>query len=452
MWHLTPGTWYVARGTWYVNTLLRRILKNSGYLFSATGITAALGMVQGILAARLLGVTQFGLLGVITMFATVVNKLASFRMNELVVKYVAQHTAEDDPRGAAAVFKAALLVEGGTSLVAFAVLMALAPLGARYFAHDPATVGWFRLYGGGIILANLVFESGTGLLQIANRFRRIAVIQVGQSVLTLLLIGAAYWRGAGLFAVVLAYMTGKALGSLGVSAAALWEARTRWGGGWFRLPLSGLRSQWRELAHFAVSTNLSGTLSLINKDSELLWVSWLRSPTEAGYYKLALALANLVQMPVSPLPRATYPELSREVARRNWRNVRYVLKQGSRVAFAYTALVAAGLALLGRPLIATLYTPQYLPAYPALLILLAGFLVANTFYWNRVALLSLGRADLPAKINFGLALFKVAGILLLVPVWGYLANAGLLAASYFIGVTLAVSLFYRQLRTMDDRP
>ena len=432
-----------------MNVLLRRILKNSGYLFSATGITAALGMVQGILAARLLGVAEFGLLGVITMFATVVNKLASFRMNELVVKYVAQRTAAEDARGAAVVFKAALLVEGGTSLLAFALLLALSPLGARYFAHDPATAPWFMLYGGAIVLANLVFESATGLLQISDRFRRIAAIQVMQSLLTLALIALAYLRRGGLLDVVLAYMTGKALGSLGLTAAGLREAHRRWGRGWFRLPLSGLRSRWRELARFAVSTNLSGTLSLINKDSELLWISLLRSPTEAGYYKLALALANLVQMPVSPLPRATYPELSREVARRNWRNVRYVLRQGSRLAFAYTALVALGLAALGRPLIAALYTPEYLPAYPALLILLLGFLVANTFYWNRVALLSLGRADLPAKINFGLALFKVGGILLLVPLWGYLANAGLLAASYLIGVTLAVGLFYRELRRRE---
>jgi len=432
-----------------LNVLLRRIIKNAGYLFSATGISVALSMVQGILAARLLGVTAFGMLGIITTFTTLVNKLASFRMNELVVKYMAQHISEGDQPRAATIFKAALLAESGTSLVAFGLLMALAPLGARYFAHDPATVTWFRLYGGAIVLANLMFESATGLLQIFNRFRQQAAIQIGQSVLTLALIALAYLRQGGLSAVVLAYLVGKAAGSLGVTAAALWEARTRWGSGWFRYPLGLLAPKKGELFRFAVSTNLSGTLSLVNKDSELLWISLLRSPTEAGYYKLALALANLVQMPISPLPSVTYPELSREVARRNWKNVRYVLKQGSRLAFGYTAAVALGLFLLGRPLIALVYTSQYLPAYPALLLLLVGFLVANTFYWNRVALLSLGRADLPTKINFGLALFKIAGILLLVPIWGYLANAGLLAASYIIGVTLAVTFFYRLLQARE---
>ena len=70
--------------------------------------------------------------------------------------------------------------------------------------------------------------------------------------------------------------------------------------------------------------------------------------------------------------------------------VRYILRQGSRLAFLYTAAAALFLLLFGRPLIRYLYRPEFLPAFPALLILLAGFLVANSFYWNRTALLALG--------------------------------------------------------------
>jgi O-antigen/teichoic acid export membrane protein len=51
------------------------------------------------------------------------------------------------------------------------------------------------------------------------------------------------------------------------------------------------------------------------------------------------------------------------------------------------------------------------PAYPALVILLAGYLFANTFYWNRTALLALGRPDFPMKVNVIAAVLKLAGIL-----------------------------------------
>jgi O-antigen/teichoic acid export membrane protein len=132
------------------------------------------------------------------------------------------------------------------------------------------------------------------------------------------------------------------------------------------------------MINFAINTNISASLSLITKDSEVLWVALLRNPVEAGYYKVALSLANIVQLPISPLPQATYPELSREVARQNWSNVRYVLRQGSLLAELHLAVTIFLLRWVASAQF--VYTPEFLPAYPALLIVLAGYLVANTFY------------------------------------------------------------------------
>jgi O-antigen/teichoic acid export membrane protein len=385
----------------------------------------------------MLGVTDFGILGTITVFTSVINKFASFRMGELVIKYVGQYTERGDEARAAAVFKAAGLVELVTSLFAFVLVWLLAPLGARYFAKDVGLVSWFSFYGL-IVLANFAAESSTGLLQIFNRYNRIALVTVGQSLVTLGVITLAYLFGGGLFEVVLAYMVGKTCGALALTGIAFWEATRRWKPGWWSAPLGQLRAQGRELAGFALSTNVSATINLVNKDSELLWVSALRNPTEAGYYKLALALANMLQLPVSPLPQATYPELSREVARSSWSNVRYVLRQGSRLAMSYTLAAAVFLLLFGRLVIGYVYGTEFLPAYPALLILMAGFLVANTFYWNRTALLALGLPSYPARVNLAAAVLKIAGILLVVPVFGYLGSAGLLAGFYFFSIALNV--------------
>ena len=419
------------------NELVRRMVKNSGYLFSTTGISAAASMLQGILAARLLGAAGFGILGTITLFTSTINNFASFRMGELVVKYVGQFTEHEDSPRAAAIFKLAALFEMLASLVAFGLIMLLAPVGAKYFAKDPATAPLFVLYGL-VVLANLIAESSTGLLQIFDRFRRLAGLNIVQSMITLILIAVTFFSHGGLTGILVAYLVGKMIGALAITIAALVEANRRWGGMWWRAHLSLLRSSWRELARFAVSTNISSTISLVTKDSELLWVSLLRGPVEAGYYKLALALANMVQMPVDPLPQATYPELSRQVARDHWSNVRFILRQGSRMAGIYSIFMTLFLVLFGKILIPFLYSTEFLPAYPALVILLAGLLIANIFYWRRVALLALGRADFPAKVNFVLAIFKILGIVLLVPQFGFLASAALLAAFYWIGSLISV--------------
>lgn len=427
------------------NELIRRVVKNSGYLFSATGAAAALSMLQSILVARLLGVTDFGILGTITLFTSVINKFASFRMSELVIKYVGQYSVEGDESRAAAVFKSAGILESLTSLFAFGLIWLLAPLGAEYIAKDVSTSYWFVLYGL-IVLANFMAESSTGLMQIFDRFKIIAGVTLGQSLLTLGLISLVYVNQGGLYEVVLAYMAGKIAAALALAISAIVLATRRWGSAWWLAPIGLLRDQSRELVRFAFSTNISATINLVNKDGELLWVSALTGPTGAGYYKLALSLANLIQLPVSPLPQATYPELSREVASKNWGNMRYILRQGSLMAMAYSVAAGVFLLIFGKSLIAFLYTPEFLPAYPALLILMVGLLVANTFYWNRIGLLSLGLADYPAKINSIAAMFKVVGMIVLVPIYGFLGSAALLSGYYIFSVSLNVRKTFRELK------
>ena len=67
--------------------LLQKIVKNTGYLLSSNVASMGLSMMQSILAGRLLGVAGFGVIATITAFASMLNRLFSFRMNELVVKY-----------------------------------------------------------------------------------------------------------------------------------------------------------------------------------------------------------------------------------------------------------------------------------------------------------------------------------------------------------------------------
>jgi O-antigen/teichoic acid export membrane protein len=432
------------------NELIRRILKNAGYLFGATGVTSAMGFLQSILAGRLLGPSTFGILGSLTSFTSVVNRFASFRMDELVVRYVGHYQENDDPQRAAAVFKIAGLMEICSSVVAFGLIFALAPLGSRFFAHDTSLTFWFQIYGS-IVLANGIYESATGLLQILDRFRIMAIINVVQSVITLSLVVIAFFAKSGLNAVVIAYMSGKTLGSLAISFFALVEARRTWGANWWHTPLSLLKSEIRSLLTFAFSTNLSSTISLISKDSEVLWVSAFLGTQPAGYYLTALKLTGLIQLPVSPLPKATFPELAREIARKNWENVRYILRQGSRLAAIYSVPVTLVLMVLGRWLIGVTYGPEFIPTYEPLVILLVGYTFVNIFYWNRVALLSLARPVFPTLVNFSGMVLKLACIFLFVPRWGYLAFAVLLSGYYIFTVGIAAARVYLDLRSRTAR-
>ena len=415
------------------NPLLRRMLRNSGYLLSANGLATGGSMLQGALAARLIGVEGLGIIGLVTDFATNVNRLTSFRMGQLVVRYVGEYGAADDEERAAAAFKAAGLIEIASSLVAVALIVLLAPLAAQVLVRDPDTASLFRLYGVAI-LANLMNESATGLLQLSNRFGLLARITVGQSLLTLALMAVVFAGGGGLTQVVLVYTLGKASGALATSAVALVEARRRWGGGWWRARLPSLSSRWREMARFATSTNLATTITLITRDSELLWLGLLSDPVQVGYYKIARALAGIVSLPVEPMISTTYRETAVEVSHRRWPNVRYLLRSGNLLAGAWTLAAVFGLAVFGPWLIRVVYTAEFLPSYPVMLVLLIGAAAVNIFYWNRSLLLLLGKPAYPNGVHAIAGSLKIVGSILWVPFGGAMTMAGLLSG-YFVVTT-----------------
>lgn len=415
------------------NPLFRRVLRNSGYLVSANGLATAGSMLQGALAARLVGVEGLGILGLVTDFASNVNRLTSFRMGQLVVRFVGEYAAADEEQKAAAVFKAAGLIEIASSLVAVILIVLLAPLAATYLAHAPATAPLFMLYGLAI-LANLMNESATGLLQFSDRFGLLARITVGQSLLTLVLMVVAFVGGGGLTEVVLVYTLGKASGAIATTFLAILEARRRWGGRWWRAPLPSLASRWREMARFATSTNLATTITLITRDSELLWLGLLSDPIQVGTYKVARALAGVVYLPVEPMIRTTYRETAVEVGHRRWPNVRYLLRSGSLLAGAWTLVAVFGLAVFGPWIIRVVYTAEFLPSYPVLIVLLVGAAAVNIFYWNRSLLLLLGMPHYPNWVHAIAGALKIAGSIVWVPAGGAMAMAGLLSG-YFVATT-----------------
>ncbi|MCL4559644.1 MAG: oligosaccharide flippase family protein [Chloroflexi bacterium] len=434
---------------WGEDRLFRRVLRNSSYLFASN----AIGALMSILTARLLGVAGFGELGIIIAFVSNVNRLLSFRMSDVVVRYMGEYMARKEVDRAAALVKAAGLTEAATSLLAYVVLMLLAPLGARYIVKDPAATPLFLLYGVSI-LANITTETATGVLQVGNHFRSQALINLVQACLVTGVITAAYVMHGGLAMILWAYLIGKIVLGIGPIVVAIYRLRGMLGPRWWQASFDLLPPR-RELVHFALSTNFSGTINMIVRDSEVLWVGYFFTSLQAGYYKAALMIINLIVMPITPFVNTTYPEINHVIVTRQWGKLRKLLKQVTLVAGAWTGVVALGLVLIGKqaiflpwsffgqPLVlfGRAFSPlkaSYLPAYPALMILLVGFGIANVLFWNRPLLLSLGLPGFPLKVALWATVAKVALTFLIVPTYGYIAEAILLTAYFAVTVGLNV--------------
>lgn len=426
--------------------LLKKILTNTSYLLSSNVLGMGLSVVQSILAGRLLGVAGFGVIATITAFASTLNRVFSFRMNELVVKYFGEASAQNQNDRAAAVIKAAALGEASSAILSFLLLILLAPFAAKVLADDPTTAPLFIMYGG-MILVNFATETSTGILQVRNKFRNQALVNLTSSILTASIIVWAFFTHRGIMEIMWAYLIGKIILGLGTAILGFREMNTSLGKNWWKTPFSNL-PPFKELAGFAFSSNISSTIILLVRDNEALWIALFLSPVEVGYAKTALAIINLVQVPITPFISTTYPEINKAVIQKNWKLLRRLLKRVTLISGGWTGLTALGLAFFGRWLL-RFYGLEFQPAYVPMLIFLVGLGFANIFFWNRPLLLSLGLPMVPYRYSLYCGIAKVLLAILLVPYLGLNFEAFLLSAFFVVSVSLIIMHGFKEIRKRE---
>ena len=84
---------------------------------------------------------------------------------------------------AAAVIKLAGGAEFLTSILAYLLLLLIAPFAAKFILKDDTTSTWIMIYGIAL-LANFLTETSTAVLQLANKFKTIAILNLLQNSLT----------------------------------------------------------------------------------------------------------------------------------------------------------------------------------------------------------------------------------------------------------------------------
>jgi O-antigen/teichoic acid export membrane protein len=428
---------------WKEDHLLRRVVKNSSYLFSSNVISAVLSFIQTVIAVRLIGVASWGLVAAIQTFASNINRFLSFRMSEVVLKHLGPALADNEKQEAAVLVKAAGLTEAITSIVAFLILLLLTPWASRVFARDISKAPLFVFYGL-ILLSNLVYETSTGVLQATHRFDHLARANLIQSIITFTLICGTYvlYRWGKLIpvphlveAVLLAYVIGKTYMGLSLVIVAIRELNRKLDAGWWHFPLRTLSNK-HSLVTFALNTNLNSTVNLVFRDNIQLYLAALLSLTEVGYFKIAMTFIIPITMILDPFIAPTYAEISRTIAKFEWKTTLRLLKRISAIASTVVLTYWAAWAATGWWIIPTLYKKQASPVYPVLLILIAGYGFAGIFQWNRSLFLSFGKPGYPILISTLVGVIELALMSTLVPTYGYLMMALILSGYFIVSVGL----------------
>jgi O-antigen/teichoic acid export membrane protein len=324
------------------------------------------------------------------------------------------------------------VTEAFVSLLAFLVVVLTAGLAERYVAKTADTAFLFIIFSIGL-LANFNTETSTGILQVTGTVKLLGTVNLIQSIITTLIIAAAFlWNGS-LEIILIAYLVSKTILGLGLFLAAQVQLHHLLGRGWWKEPFSTLTNT-RELVRFAVSSNISATIIKIFRESEPVWVGILLSTEAVGYYGLAYQIVGYLSIPADPLISAVYPELNRLSVQKAWTRLKEFLYKVTMLAFAYNMVLALGLVLFGNWAIIIIGGREFLPAYPAMIALLVGLAFNYILFWNRPLLLSLGQPTFPIRVTLIVGLLKVALAFVFVPRYGIVAAGALLSFYYIASV------------------
>ena len=208
---------------------------------------------------------------------------------------------------------------------------------------------------------------------------------------------------------------------------------------WLPVPNSrDLRADLTQLVPVGLQLTVSIFLSLIMYQVDVVILSfWTVDPTIVGSYSLAVFVARVLWILPGSIGLTTYPVVSEYFVQRDSRRLSAYLRTALTASCAMTGVLAAGIVLLGRPVLRIAFGPAALPAYGLCLLLLAGTAALGIVRSVAPAILGAGRPGVAVRISAAGAILTSIFSLLITPIAGSSGTAIAVSIS-FLWVSVAL--------------
>jgi O-antigen/teichoic acid export membrane protein len=421
---------------WFRDRHFRSLLKNSSYLAASKAVAAVAGLATLAFAGRGLGLVLFGTLVLINSYAQAAAGLSKFQSWQLIVRYGGTVLGEGDKSQFKEATGFAFALDMLSGLAGMLLAMALVPLIGHWFGIPQEYVTLTVLYC--LLLPTMAAATPVGVLRSLDRFDLISWQGSADPIVRAVLAGIAWWSEAPFVDYVAIWFATKLGGDLFLWFLAWRELRRRG-------LLAGIRPTLRPKTlpgawRFAIHVNLTSSLTATWGPIARLLVGGLLGPVAAGLYRVAASLADSAQKPADLLAKAYYPEVVRMdlASKKPWK----LMLRGTALAAVIALIAALVLLLAGELLLSLLFGPDFVAAYPALLVLILVPLIGMISFPLPPMLYALDRPDAPLKARlFGtLTYFAIVAPL----TWEFeIAGA---AAAFVIGNAVMVSVLILQVR------
>lgn len=396
--------------------ILRRAARNSGMLLGGKSVAGMMQLATFALAARGLGVHDFGIFSVVVAQVMLLTGLAAFDSNQAVIRYGVPHLSAGNRAGFQALFKAGTLLDLGAAAFAAVAAVALAPLvigGMGWGAH----VVLLAQLAAPLSFANAL-STQKSVLRLFDRFDLLSTHAIVTPLLRLIFIAALWATGKTLGWYIAAWLVAGWAGAV----VAFWFA---WREAARRGLLIGITPSLRRLTHgnagvwrFSLISNLNSSVAMVPTHLSVLLVANLLGPAAAGTFRVAREMGTGMLKPVDLVNQALYPDMQRLVAARNWRRLTRTAVRAGLAAAATGAAVTLLILVAGKALVSLIFGPAFLAAMPILILMGAGTSVRMLAFAADPVMYALGRPSAPLMISIVSALMFIGIMLWRLPIDG----------------------------------
>ncbi len=402
---------------------LARVLNNLAWLMAGKGFGAALSLFYLALATQLLGPEQFGYFTLVFGTAQAISAIVSFQSWQLVIRFGNHNLANNDGMALQknnSLTAYCILIDLGTAIIGLLLAAVVILIFADRFGwSDDFTVSAL-LFSAVMLLS--IKSSAIGVLRLYDRFRDGAL---AAAVIPLVrLLGALVaWKVA---PTVEGFLAAWALAEILATAAHWVLVRLNTPVRPTRTTLAEIRTvpaSHNRFYNFAFVTNAGVTLKSVAQQVPLLVVGFVVGPAAAGFFRLAYQLKDAASRFAEMLSRSMYAEFSTLHAHGNTGEGTILFGQLRWIAAIGAVLLTLLAFFAGRPILLLIAGPEFLPAYPILLILACASAIELFGVGYEPHLMAVGKPHISLIIRAISALLLIAIMIILLPALGSVGAA-----------------------------
>ena len=418
---------------------IRRIFGSLGFVVSGKAGAGLISLAYMVIATRILGPRDYGVLVLMHGFVITVCGIVSFPAWQGIVRYGAHAQTENDTGRLARLLRFGAVVELGAGVLAIATIIILAPYFGPRLGWSGQALAFMPFYAFAALGA--VRSTPAAYLQLIHRFDLIGahnlvapLVRLGGSALVLL-------SGGGLQAFLVAWLVAGVAEWLSLWTIGYWFARRDLGPELHLNALKGVRDENPGIWRFLIASNGDITLSELTGRLAPLIVGWWLGPAAAGLFSVAQRVTVIIAQPAQILGNSSYAELARMVAAgHGGETLRRTLYGVIGIALASVAPVLLLVMFFSTQLVTLMAGPAFVGASGVMVLLVLARAVAMIGPPCSSALSAMGRPGLSVRSNLWASLTFLPLLPPMMHFWG-LAGAGMQAIAQSVAASAMLAVF-----------